>query len=194
MLADASKHCSDEEKVVRLVDEDIEDSEIINLFLTLAVDGTLDVEFQLGYEDDTEACKTVIRLVRFMDKWECSRLWRSLYYNCADGVWWQHIDYQIAFIIGCAINNMELCRMSLDKLCESHDTHSDTHECQAEPGGFSLERWNLIDHEYAWLYIVACKRAKMASFSSIGLIFVEEDTSMGISARKALKGQSSYAP
>lgn len=163
VLADASEICDGGKKIVRLHDEKLEDSIVVNHFLGLAVDSALDIDY---CDVDIESCRGILRLVRFMEKYECTRLWGPLHYFCTYLAHGGLIDYQIAFVIGSATNDEELCQVSLRKLCPQPDLHcSVSHNCYADPGSFSLELWELLDHDGGWALAVACRRSRTPSAS-----------------------------
>lgn len=113
------------------------------------MDSVLGLKFPTRDDEDINAFALVLHLVRFLEKYGCTRLWRQLHYCCVSKLYSASMSPRLAFVIGCASNNVELCRMSLDSMCGPHhcDPRTVPHECDADPGRFPLELWNLIDHE-----------------------------------------------
>lgn len=146
-------------------DQDLEQAEIIDWFLDLAVNLKLSVSTATGIESEANLTKDLLTLVRFLQKYECTSLWRQLHLACLEQLFQGNMSPQVAFVVGSASGNFDMCATALDKMCENNKLPykgadaDQRHRCAADPGNFSPKLWDLLNHEHAWAYCAAFSQA-----------------------------------
>lgn len=170
VLANASELSGNSDKVLQLSDPDLEQSLTVDLFLELAVNAKLAIP---AADSSHELAKKLLAFVDFLQKYDCKPLWRHLHLACAEQLSKGKLSPQVAFVVSSAARDIDMCAIALGKMCENRRLPLKTvnglrHLCDADPGTFSLELWNLISHEHAWAYCVAFRDCLTSADHCVG--------------------------
>lgn len=158
VFVNASELAGDEDRTLHLTDPDIETAPVITRFLNLATTAKLALPRISTDETDVELCRDLIRLIRFLEKYECNPLWRRFHLCCLEHLIMKKMHPRVGFVLGCAACDYELCESALNTMCGLYCEGSLSHGCRADPANFSLDMWELLAPEHTLAYVIATQR------------------------------------
>lgn len=136
-----------------------EDSITISRFLDLAFDSELKPESSTTGTSEVELCGELLGLVRFMQKYKCSTLFRQLRTCAIDHLREGRLPAHSAFVLGAAADEIELCAAAIQQACKIEpDWRTNRHApiqywiCHADPGTLPQALWEMVPKTYSWAW------------------------------------------
>lgn len=160
VFAEADQAAGDNAKELFLSDPELEHSDVIDKFLDLAVNASLpELEKPVNADKELRYCQGMVKVLTFIHKYDCDPLLRLLRLVLFERFSKGAITPHVAFVIGSAANDLDICSLAITKLgktCigEFDQMRNKWASCSGDPGTLPVDLWISIPSEWAWAWSV----------------------------------------
>lgn len=159
MFADANETASDtasgSNKIVHFTDPD-ENRTLLNRFMQLAVN--VQVVFKphpTATEDRVGQCLDIVKLIRFLHKYECPQLLRQMDFCLQEELANGKTEPMVLFILASACGSLNVCKLALEAACKTYHlarrAGANAQPCWTpDPGTIPYALWSLLQPKHEW--------------------------------------------